>query len=150
MLAGILKRLAEVTGRKFDAGDFWSRFRIQKAVYLLQASGYPSRSQYRFNLYLRGPYSPDLAKDYYDIDGWAPDARGLVPSADIPDKNLSIVRDAIGKGEYFLEALVTLHSVIETEGKDREGAFEVARRLKPEREAYFEQAWDFLVERRLI
>jgi uncharacterized protein YwgA len=149
-LARILKRLNNETGRKFDASEFWSRFRIQKSIYLLQATGYPRKTMYKFNLYLRGPYSPDLAKDYYSIDTWSEMAKRSVSPADIPEHNLSVVKEAIDRGEYFLETLVTIHSIKETEGTDKERTFEIARRLKPNRIRYFEQAWDFLSDWRLV
>lgn len=39
------------------------RKRVQKAIYLGQRSG--ADLGYRFSWYLKGPYSPSLAKDYY-------------------------------------------------------------------------------------
>ncbi|MDR1696567.1 MAG: hypothetical protein LBR69_08100 [Endomicrobium sp.] len=44
--------------------DFVSRKRFQKIVYLLQEiSSFPL--SYRYNLYIYGPYSPDLTKDLF-------------------------------------------------------------------------------------
>jgi len=149
-LAGILKKLSESTGRNFDARDFWSRFRIQKSIYLLQAMGYPDPSCYRFSLYFKGPYSPDLAKDYYALDGEACRLRDTAPPARIPPDKLSILVEALGRGEYFLEALVTLHSIVTEEEKDKSKAIAIASRLKPNRVSYFEPAWQFMVDRRLF
>ena len=39
------------------------RIQFQKAVYLSQEAGVPLG--YRFSWYVRGPYSPSLARDYY-------------------------------------------------------------------------------------
>src|SRR5579859_255616 len=41
------------------------RKRVQKAVYLGQLAGVPLG--YRFGWYKKGPYSPDLTKDYYGL-----------------------------------------------------------------------------------
>jgi uncharacterized protein YwgA len=41
------------------------RKRVQKAIYLGQLAGVPLG--YRFGWYLKGPYSPDLTKDYYNL-----------------------------------------------------------------------------------
>jgi hypothetical protein len=149
LLAGILNRLTDSTGKRFDALEFWARFRIQKSIYLLQAMGYPGPAHYRFSLYLRGPYSPELAKDYYALEEWDRARRKGVPPAHIPQDKLTILKEALGRGEYFLEALVTLHSILVTEEKERGKAIAIASRLKPERAAYFEPAWEFLADRRL-
>ncbi len=41
------------------------RKRVQKAVYLGQVAGV--KLGYRFGWYLKGPYSPDLTRDYYSL-----------------------------------------------------------------------------------
>jgi len=45
--------------------SFRARLRVQKAVYLLQALGFPTG--YEFSMYIRGPYSPELANDYMEL-----------------------------------------------------------------------------------
>jgi len=149
-LAGILACLTECSGKRFDASDFWSRFRIQKSIYLLQTIGYPGTSGYRFNLYLRGPYSPDLAKDYYALEDEGISFKSRVSPASIPSDKLAVLREALGRGEYFLEALVTLLSIVKSEERDKTKAIEIAARLKPNRASYFESAWQFLNDKGLI
>jgi hypothetical protein len=149
-LAGILECLTECSGKRFDASDFWSRFRIQKSIYLLKAMGYPGISGYRFNLYLRGPYSPDLAKDYYALEKEGKSANPRIPPAHIPPDKLAVLKEALDNGEYFLEALVTLLSIVKSEGRDKAKAIEIAARLKPNRASYFESAWQFLTDKGLI
>jgi len=41
------------------------RIRVQKAIYLAQAAG--ADLGYDYNWYLHGPYSPELANDYYKL-----------------------------------------------------------------------------------
>lgn len=48
-----------------DEDGFVSRLRLQKAAYLLKRMGVEPFTKYEFNIYLRGPYSPELAKEYY-------------------------------------------------------------------------------------
>jgi uncharacterized protein YwgA len=43
------------------------RLRLQKAALLLKHLGVAPFASYRFNLYVRGPYSPELARDYYSL-----------------------------------------------------------------------------------
>lgn len=45
--------------------EFSNRLRLQKLIYLLQASGLSLG--YGFNWYVRGPYSPDLAQVLFEI-----------------------------------------------------------------------------------
>jgi len=43
------------------------RLKVQKAVFLLKHLGFPPFKDYEFGTYLRGPYSPTLAEDYYKL-----------------------------------------------------------------------------------
>ncbi|KON28981.1 hypothetical protein AC482_07405 [miscellaneous Crenarchaeota group-15 archaeon DG-45] len=64
-LAGFIRELGERAIFHFDISDFDSRVKLQKYVYL--ARNYGFNHEYKFNLYIRGPYSKELAKDYYSI-----------------------------------------------------------------------------------
>lgn len=48
---------------KADINQYKWRFFIQKIIYLSKALGIPIN--YRFSIYLMGPYSPSLSTDYY-------------------------------------------------------------------------------------
>jgi len=61
--AAVLYALLQACGVDYDLEDFGSRLRVQKVVYLMKATG--SGLPYDFNWYLRGPYSPDLARDLF-------------------------------------------------------------------------------------
>ena len=50
---------------EFDVEDFESRLRLQKYVYLAKIFGFDLG--YLFNLYIYGPYSSELANDYYSL-----------------------------------------------------------------------------------
>lgn len=45
--------------------NFDKRLRLQKAVFLIEQKSHDF--DYQFSLYLRGPYSKELARDYYSI-----------------------------------------------------------------------------------
>ncbi|MEM3907220.1 MAG: hypothetical protein QXZ17_10235 [Nitrososphaerota archaeon] len=47
------------------SNNFDNRLKIQKIVFILESK--TKVFDYDFSLYLRGPYSPGLAKDYYNI-----------------------------------------------------------------------------------
>lgn len=63
-LALVIKELEFTSQQIID--EFKTRFRIQKCIFLLQEwKNYNWR--YSFNLYISGPYSPDLTEDFYDV-----------------------------------------------------------------------------------
>ena len=63
-LLGVFKKL----GMKLDIRSFEKRLEIQKKVYMLQLnSEFRRYLGYYFNLFIRGPYSPGLARVYYNI-----------------------------------------------------------------------------------
>lgn len=65
---------SDVSDSLVDSGDntfdfnnnFDRRLRLQKAVFLIEHK--TGDFDYEFSLYLRGPYSKDLARDYYSIN----------------------------------------------------------------------------------
>lgn len=57
--------LKEELGWSFDVEKFNDRFLLQKYVFLSRFFGYDLG--YQYTIYLHGPYSPDLADDYYQL-----------------------------------------------------------------------------------
>ena len=55
-----------------DPNSFDNRLRVQKAVFFLKHLGVKPFTDYEFNAYLHGPYSPALAQDYYRLKGVEP------------------------------------------------------------------------------
>lgn len=72
---GLALALKEV-GINSNVADFASRLILQKAVYLLEEAGI--RLGYSFNWYLRGPYSPSLTRDLFDLASNGEDVAGWV------------------------------------------------------------------------
>lgn len=63
-LGGLLKRIGNFEPSDF-ASDFNARLILQKTVYLMEQFGL--NIGYYFSWYLRGPYSPSLARDVYSM-----------------------------------------------------------------------------------
>jgi uncharacterized protein YwgA len=147
-LVGLIRTISQGTGKRLDPATFVGRLRIQKAVFLLKAQGHHFSGSYRFNMYVRGPYAPDLAKDYYEMIELVPEAR-KVP---VPKDMMSVVREAMDGGDAFLEAVASLLSIYETNspGADRELVIKTARRLKPQLSHHYDSAWTFLEGKGLV
>ncbi len=67
LLISFLKELSFDKSKFLEDSDmgFEERLRIQKLVYFAQKLGIEFR--YQYTLYIHGPYSTDLAKEYYNI-----------------------------------------------------------------------------------
>jgi len=120
ILSSFVKFLSEA-GFRFDLEDFDSRLKLQKYVFLARKFGLDLG--YKFSMYIRGPYSPDLAQDYYNLP-----ERG----ADIPDSFdrkgfLELVK---GKDGAWLEAAATILMIYE-DTSDLSWAIERTSGLKP-------------------
>jgi uncharacterized protein YwgA len=96
-LAGFIKALEDI-GFNFNVNRFNHRLKLQKYVYL--ARRYGIDLGYYYNLYIRGPYSPELANDYYSIKEGMPRK-----NVDPPKDFFRLVK---GKSERWLELAATL------------------------------------------
>jgi len=65
-LAGFVKALEDEGIFEFNVNRFDNRLKLQKYVYLARKFGFDLG--YRYNLYIHGPYSPELANDYYRLN----------------------------------------------------------------------------------
>jgi len=65
-LLAFLRFLKERCSFSFNKDSFEDRLQLQKKVYVAGFLGLGHG--YRFSRYIRGPYSPPLAKDYYSIE----------------------------------------------------------------------------------
>jgi uncharacterized protein YwgA len=128
ILSSFVKFLSEA-GFRFDLEDFDSRLKLQKYVFLARKFGLDLG--YKFSMYIRGPYSPDLAQDYYNLP-----ERG----ADIPDSFdrkgfLELVK---GKDRAWLEAAATILMIYE-DTSDLSWAIERTSELKPQKKGMIEE-----------
>ncbi|MCA9162489.1 MAG: hypothetical protein R3C99_23825 [Pirellulaceae bacterium] len=130
---GLALALREL-GISGDVSDFASRLILQKTVYLIEEAGI--KLSYPFNWYLRGPYSPALTRDLFDlasnredIDGWVLDehsrsvAQRLRPLiSDEPDE------EPAAKARR-LELLASLHYLSRRRGVDLRDAEQATAQL---------------------
>lgn len=110
-LPTFINKLAELNLIEFDvlgrnAEHFDNRFKIQKYVFLAKLFGLDM--DYDFGLYLHGPYSKDLASEYYDLGKYGADNTvDLPPEFDV-DGFFNLVN---GKDLKWLETAATLISL---------------------------------------
>jgi uncharacterized protein YwgA len=64
-LAFVIRRSGIGAGEILSNDSLEARIRVQKAVYFLKRLGFDLG--YEFSLYYHGPYSPELAYDYYSL-----------------------------------------------------------------------------------
>lgn len=60
-----LKLYLDQLGIPFETSGIDDRVKIQKAVYIGKAAGFDLG--YPYGWYLKGPYSPELTRDYYNL-----------------------------------------------------------------------------------
>ncbi len=134
------------------------RKRLQKAVYLGQLSGVDL--SYHFSWYLKGPYSPALTRDYYNLaEAMASDDRGfegkeLHKSA--RDKlqkirPLMTVPEGIKlESEDWLELLSSFHYLLQVRKKSKDEAVKILKSEKPHVANYVNEAEKKLSEVQLV
>ena len=100
---------------KIDTVD--ERKRVQKSIYLGQIAGVDLG--YHFGWYLKGPYSPELTKDYYDLDEAITDGDQEYLKKDLKSQlkeTLQVIRPIVNppgdvslNQEDWLELLASVH-----------------------------------------
>lgn len=63
----LLDVVSRAVGHELNMDDLDDRFMMQRGCYILNSWGYGP--MYRFDLYIRGPYSSDLADERYESNG---------------------------------------------------------------------------------
>lgn len=127
-IARALRTISGKTGRSFSMDNKPGRFAIQKTVYLLRKLGYAPAMKYIYNIYLNGPYSPDLAEVYYALNDSG--LQSVSPATDLPTKTIAIVAEALKGSPDFLEGLTTCIDGIATSGSAQQ-ALAWSRSIKP-------------------
>ena len=147
-LSKVLNELHVATRKGFVPTTFDQRLRIQKCVYMLKAFGHPVAQEFEFGTYFHGPYSPGLARVYYGKK----QAAGITGRANPQAENTALVAvaEAASRGNLFLEALATLHSVASLRGLGKSEAMGVVESLKPHVKGDLEDAWAYLVQFGLV
>lgn len=113
---------------KVDTFD--DRLKSQKVQYLAQILGISPK--YQFSLYLRGPYSPSLAHDLFQLkaDGIKADAEKFTP--DLLEEKFNKLRTFVGKTNIRLLELVSTYHLLEKNGHSEKN---ITDKLKEWKEA---------------
>jgi len=121
-----LAALAWVVSRL--GGGNLPKSRVQRAVYLLQALGFPTG--YEFSMYIRGPYSPELASDYQKlVEGGL--VRECAKYAEVEEERWGPIVDKLAVEDVLvLEVAATLYDLLDA-GWPLEEAEERVMELKP-------------------
>ena len=96
---------------------------MQKGCYILNTWGYGP--YYRYGLYIRGPYSSELADDYYEIGR-------LSNSTTVPLEAISKLSEIMSKGIEYTEAYATVLLVKRNNpGRTDKEIFDKSLNIKP-------------------
>ena len=105
---------------------------MQKGCYILNTWGYGPF--YNFSLYIRGPYSPELADDYYRI-------RDLDYRTTVPESDVRRLAEIMGKGVRYTEAYATVLLVKDSNpNRSNETIFKKTLSIKPHLESEIREA----------
>jgi len=122
LLVAFIKFLSDNSVFRFNIEDFRSRFKLQKYVFIARFFGLDLG--YSFSLYIHGPYSPDLAGDYYRLNCDIKEAR-------LPEfRKEEFLRFIKGRDDKWLEIASTL-LLIGEEVKNPEELIEMTLEVKP-------------------
>jgi uncharacterized protein YwgA len=108
-LKAFIEFLKDNLGFVFDVDRFDHRIMLQKYMFLVQLLDWGGKPYY-YNIYMHGPYSPELAKDYYNL-GTYQIGNGRY-KAHLPIFNQTkFIQVVQGKGVDWLEIGATLLSL---------------------------------------
>ncbi|OGC76862.1 MAG: hypothetical protein A2Z27_05950 [candidate division Zixibacteria bacterium RBG_16_50_21] len=134
--------------------NFQDRLKLQKYIYLLQAFGL--YLGFRFNWYIYGPYSPDLARDGFELAKQYPN----VPEVKfMEEKDETKFSEFIGflhpneDNTDWLEMIASLHFLKKMyPGRSKGEIFEKVRNKQPylNDEQKCEACWEYLKTYKLI
>lgn len=129
LAASVLKRLDVGTLTSFDG-----RLKTQKVHYLGQVLGITT--VYPFNLYIRGPYSPELSHDLFKLHESSAKITEQKFMADELEYKLKRLKGFVKeKSGRELELVVTLHWLLKRASLPLEKAIERLKTLKDATEA---------------
>lgn len=121
-LANFLRALDEACILDFDKNRFNHRLKVQKYVFIAQKLGFATK--YNYSLYIHGPYSSNLADDYYRIN----DFKNTEP-VELDSRFVRLVKN---KSEEWLELASTILMIRgRYEGIDDEKLVRLVTTVKP-------------------
>ena len=134
----IIAAVAKAAGHKLNVDHFDDRLTMQKGCYILNCWGYGPR--YSFNLYIHGPYSRELADDYYELGNFTGE------ETDIPEEIVEKLGSIFSEGLRYVEAYATVLLVKNNNpGASADRIRERSLELKPKLENEVKKAASYLL-----
>jgi len=113
-----ISQIKESENPEEDDKSFERRLRIQKIMYFIVSKKLDSDLNYKYSVYLRGPYSPDLSKDYFGIS-----ENEFENTEDVLDENSPLrswINQLNEKDSLWLEIASTLKMLKDSNWTDKE------------------------------
>jgi len=140
-LGQMIRAIDMALGEEVSAKDFRGRFMIQKGCYILAQWG--DEPKYVHPLYIRGPYSDDLADDY---DEMLRTHAEIPPETDIPAEHIAKLSEILRSGVKYTEAYSTvLMTRLINPYSDWETIKRISNRIKPNLNSEIEDACQKLI-----
>lgn len=136
---------------KFSLESLEDRIKLQKLVYLMQAVGL--RLKYNYNLYLHGPYSPELTRDAFELNSFPAEVKEYIlknNELDTDDyqklsKVKGLIRDLDETRDFeVLATLVFLKRETYIPEKSEDKIRQALLRHKPYAEDNYDRCWQRL------
>jgi len=125
--------VAAAIGHDLNIEKFDDRLSLQKGCYILNSWGYGP--DYKFNMYIHGPYSSSLADEYYKIGDIT------FTETDIPADAVENLHKIFDKGLQYVEAYATLLMIRDNSpNAPSDGIVKRANELKPHLKKEIEEA----------
>jgi len=129
----LMSAVASAMNRDLHINNFDDRLYLQKGCYILNSWGF--KPNFRYNMYIHGPYSRELADTYYTA--------GDITTKDtnIPAERITELGNILNKSRSYAEAYATLLMVKNNNPNDsNEKIYKVALNLKPHLKKEMEEA----------
>ena len=144
----VLKLFLDALGIPANIDTVNDRKKVQKAVYLGQLTGIDLG--YRFGWYLKGPYSPSLTRDYFDLEE-------AIASGDRDHEDKELEKIVIKKlkkvvpimkhgpevhlsQEDWLELVASVHFLLQVRGLSNKDTLTTLKTEKPKLVKHFNEA----------
>ena len=97
--SNLIVAISKAMNRNLNKNKFNDRLLMQKGCYILNSWGFGPK--YRYGLYIRGPYSSELADDYFEMTSPG-------KTTDVPEKAIHDLSEIMTRGIEFTEAYATV------------------------------------------
>ncbi len=129
----LLAAVAKAANRNLDLGEPEDRLAIQRGCYILNSLGHGP--VYDYSLYVKGPYSPELAEDLRLI-------KAIPKETDIPPEAVNALRNILGRGTAYTDAYATVLLIRNNNiGVSPERILNRALELRPDRDSEVREAY---------